>query len=218
MLSLAVKKVCDTLYCLPFEELYALDILNFPWLSVLRGLSLSAAVETVRHCLTRIRNEKERFKCVAKLHAWLIPRRIHRVWSIYHLRDVLAKKDRTFTCNELLKAFNSAGSLLGYGAVDTGSALCLTALVKDEACHPPECMPICFCVWHRIPFVAVHTSGTDRHEAKHQVALASVLGSLEKAFCTSCEDLSAAFLEATRAARQSRLRGSEQPREDSQQQ
>ncbi|KAL1423521.1 hypothetical protein MTO96_020909 [Rhipicephalus appendiculatus] len=212
----AAEKVCATLYCLPFEELYALENCHFPWLYPVRRMGLSMAVDSVRRSFMGVSDEQQRFECIAKLHAWLIPRPIYRKWFLYHLPQVLSKMDRTYTRSSFVNAFNTTGKLLGHGSVDTGTALCLTVMVVDDAFRTPECTPICFSIWHGLPFVAVHTSGMTGYQAKYRAALVTVLGDLDKSFCSTCDDLNSLHIEAKRRAKQSLVQDSEQVRENNQ--
>ncbi|KAL3187738.1 hypothetical protein MRX96_024762 [Rhipicephalus microplus] len=201
----AAEKVCATLYCLPFEELYALDDCDFPWLLAVKGMGLTLAVDTVRRSIMAVGAEQQRFQCIAKLYAWLIPRRIYRTWSLHRLGDVLSNSDRTLTCSSFVTAFHTAGSLVGHGSVNTGIALCLTVMVLDDTCWPRECKPICFAIWHGLPYVAVSISGRTAYVAKHLVALVSVLGDLEDGCCGVSDDLDSLHKEAKRRVRQSRV-------------
>ncbi|KAH7982299.1 hypothetical protein HPB52_003832 [Rhipicephalus sanguineus] len=212
MSSDAAEKLCATLYCLPFEELYALENCNFPWLMPLIGLSLTPTVDSVHRSIMAVNDEQQRFERIAKIHAWLIPRRIYRPWFLYRLPDVLAKVDRTYTYSSFVNAFTPTG-LLGHGFVDTGAALCLTLLVVDEACREPGSAPICFSLWRGLPFVAVHTSGMTGNQANYRSALSFVLGRLDECHCGTSDDLNSAHIEATRQARQSWVQGPEQLRE-----
>ncbi|KAH8029875.1 hypothetical protein HPB51_004910 [Rhipicephalus microplus] len=205
----AAEKVCATLYCLPFEELYGLDNCDFPWLLAVKGMGLTLAVDTVRRSIMAVGAEQQRFQCIARLYAWLIPRRIYRTWVLHRLGEALSNTDRTLTCSSFVNAFHTTGSLVAHGSVNTGLALCLTVMVLDDSCWPPECTPICFAMWHGLPYVAVSIWDRTAYIDTYLIALVSVLGALEDCCCGVSDDLDSLHIEAKRRARQSRVQGLE---------
>ncbi|KAH6922024.1 hypothetical protein HPB50_007648 [Hyalomma asiaticum] len=86
--------------------------------------------------------------------------------------------DRNLFFTRLVGAMQSAGCYVVPRYVDAGNALCVTLLVIDEAHRPAEYRPICFCAWHRLPFVAVHSEGMSVHDVTSSPRLSVPLGDI----------------------------------------
>ncbi|KAH6924370.1 hypothetical protein HPB50_016323 [Hyalomma asiaticum] len=189
--ALATDALCNALYCLPHEEVHALDNFNFAWMLPVRGQSLLLAVETIRYSISTAQNDEERLKCVATLHAWLIPRGAYFPWFLYCRNGYLATMDSSSFAITLFGAMNSSGYTVIPGVVDAGDTLCVAGLVVLR--EPPFIALMCVCIWRELPFVAIHATGMTVHEAVKWPMLASLLGDLETCLLGVFNDLTEAL-------------------------
>ncbi|KAL1479999.1 hypothetical protein MTO96_051397 [Rhipicephalus appendiculatus] len=158
MLATAVDGLCDAFLSLPFEELRALDS-HFQWLAPLSGDTLSQAVDSIRHSLMAVQSEKECLKCIATLYAWLIPRRVHHPWYLYYLSISPTTMDNIAFGEALVNVLRFAGWIETDATVNCGTATCVTVVVNDKRCYPPQYKPVCFAIWPALPVVAIHAPG-----------------------------------------------------------
>lgn len=185
-----IDKLCCIFYHVRIEELRGVDDQKFPWLAPIRGLSLSPAVDSIRRSLKAIQGEQERLQCTARLYAWLVPRGPYTPWALYKLRDDLAVLDASEIGERLVTALRSSGSTAAHGAVYDTTAYSLTILVTQ---FPSTYEPVCFHIWHELPFVAIHTPGIADPLATRWPALDSAIGAFHMEYHGICRDLPLAY-------------------------
>nr|XP_054917096.1 uncharacterized protein LOC129380324 [Dermacentor andersoni] len=193
----SVDALCTIFYVVPFEELYALDTLNYPWLQRITGMSLVPAVEHISASIKAVENPKVRLMCVALLYSWLIPRNVYHTWILYRLNEWLQAQDLGKVISMLQRAVQNSCDGVGSG-IDIGTAVCITVLLADEERSSLEYTPTCFCVWRGLPFVAVHASEAIVARSKYWASLAKVIGDLHDWHRGVYANLSSAYAEAVR--------------------
>ncbi|KAL1443451.1 hypothetical protein MTO96_045997, partial [Rhipicephalus appendiculatus] len=117
------------------------------------------AVDSIRHSLIAIQGEKHRLKRIATLHAWLIPRRVHKQWFLYNLNISSSTLDNVAFGEALVKTLQCAGWIVADATLNTGTSMCVTVLAIDKGYRPPQYKPICFAIWPGLSFVAIHAPG-----------------------------------------------------------
>ncbi|KAL1482558.1 hypothetical protein MTO96_050313 [Rhipicephalus appendiculatus] len=193
MSSEDIGKLCCIFYHLRFEELHSLDCARLPWLMPLRGHTLLPAVERIHSSIMSIEGAQERLNSTAKLYAWLVPRGVYEQWVLYRLHTSEAVLDASAVGARLVEILKSSGSCAAIGANDVGSSYSVAVLVVSEARCPPEYLPVCFCMWSGLPFLAYHAA----EGSSYLPLLASVLRNMEKSLHGTYGDLSSAHIAAT---------------------
>lgn len=189
-----IETLCSAFYCLRFEEIHSLDNALFPWLPQVRGLTLLKAVEQIRGALKCIEDHHQRLQAVASLYCWLVPRGIFDKWTLYRLHRNLAELEASAVMVKLAQAMESPGCGRGGGFLDTGSAMYFCVMTMEEPGEPIEHKLVCFCIWHQLPFLAVHASGGLLQRVNLSGALRVVLGDPEMLKCGTFDDLRSARL------------------------
>ncbi|KAH6923862.1 hypothetical protein HPB50_008269 [Hyalomma asiaticum] len=199
MSPLEIDKLCNMFYVLRFDELYALDDVEFAWLPPLRGLTLGPAVERIRCTLRCVQSVHVCLHYSAMLYSWLIPRGISSPWYLYRLDTALTQLDPAAIGLILTQAMESSSNApIGDGVLDVRASLYLTLLIQDESRHVPEYRPVCFCMWRGLPFITLHAPGMSTREINHWPALASVLGDMDRNLHSLHDDLKSAHSTAVR--------------------
>lgn len=144
------------LHCLPFVEVHSLDNTKFPWLPRINGLSLLAAVDTIRRTLQATQKPKERLQRVATLYSWIVPRGIFSPWFLYRFNENLVGLKPTDVMLMVVKMMESLAGHLPHGYCDNGEALFFSVMARDLAYGAVEHSLVCFCIWHGLPYLAVH--------------------------------------------------------------
>lgn len=183
-----METLCGIFYNLPFEELHAMDTLNYPWLLKLKGLSLLPSVNRICCSLKAVQDTPVRLKRTATLYSWLIPRNVYRPWILYRISALLEQHDVRTVGSMLHEAVQSFSGGMGDG-IDIGTAVCITVLTERS---PLEYSPVCLCIWRGLPFLAVHAADVTSDGASHRAALASVIGDLENCWHGIYTDLRSA--------------------------
>ncbi|KAL3218769.1 hypothetical protein MRX96_031308 [Rhipicephalus microplus] len=184
-----IRSLCSIFYLLRFEELHALDFAGLPWLMPLKGHTLLQAVEIIYASVVTIEGKQERLCCMAKLYAWLVPRGVFAPWVLYRLNTSEAASDVSAFGERLEEAVKFSGRCAEIGVVDTGSCYSVTVLMASDARGPPEYVPVCFCVWPGLPFVAYHAA----EGASYSYLLKSAFGNADKSLCGTYADLDSAL-------------------------
>lgn len=188
-----IETLCRAFYNLPFEELHALDNAQFPWLPRVNGLSLLAAVDTIRGALEATQDETERLNHVVTLYAWLAPRGIFGPWALHRLGANLEDVRPTNIMNMLATAMRHRVSGSVGRIIDAEGAVYFIVMTTDALSGPLEHTLMCFCIKHGLPFLAVHAPGDLLRQAKIWVILSLVLGDPRNSIRGTYDNLRSAF-------------------------
>ncbi|KAL1479997.1 hypothetical protein MTO96_051404 [Rhipicephalus appendiculatus] len=114
----------------------------------------------MRYSLMAVQGEKECLKCIAVLHVWLMPGHVHHPWYLYYLNISPTRLDNIDFGKALVNVLQFAGRIETDATVNYGTTTCVTVVVIDKSCYPPQYKPVCLAIWLALPVVAIHAPAT----------------------------------------------------------